>query len=43
VYVTWRAVIQGRHVGHVLELLVQQWRDKEAAKKFFRKLLRGLT
>jgi putative transposase len=26
-----------------LDILVQQQRDREAAKKFFRKLLKGLT
>jgi transposase-like protein len=36
----WRAVDQD---GHVLEILVQRRRDKKAAKKFFRKLLKGLT
>jgi transposase-like protein len=36
----WRAMDQD---GHVLDILVQQRRDKEAAKKFFRKLLKGLT
>jgi putative transposase len=34
----WRAVDQD---GHVLDLLVQRRRDKKAAKKFFRKLLKG--
>jgi putative transposase len=29
--------------GTVLDLLVQRRRDKQAAKKFFRKLLKGLT
>jgi putative transposase len=29
--------------GHVLDLLVQQRRDKTAAKRFFRKLLKKLT
>src|SRR5262245_54383957 len=29
--------------GNVLDILVQRRRDKKAAKKFFRKLLRGLT
>ena len=29
--------------GNVLEILVQRRRDKKAAKKFFRKLLKGLT
>jgi putative transposase len=36
----WRAVDQD---GHVLDILVQRPRDKRAAKKFFRKLLKGLT
>jgi putative transposase len=36
----WRAVDQE---GNVLDLLVQPRRDKRAAKKFFRKLLKGLT
>ncbi len=36
----WRAVDQD---GNVLDILVQRWRDKQAAKKFFRKLLKGLT
>jgi putative transposase len=36
----WRAVDQD---GHVLDTLVQRRRDKKAAKKFFRKLLKGLT
>ncbi len=31
----WRAVNQE---GEVLDILVQSWRDKKAAKKFFRKL-----
>ena len=35
----WRAVDQD---GEVLDILVQQRRDKEAAKRFFRKLLKGL-
>lgn len=35
----WRAVDQD---GDVLDILVQSQRDKKAAKKFFRKLLRGL-
>lgn len=34
----WRAVDQD---GNVLDILVQRRRDKEAAKKFFRKLLKG--
>ena len=29
--------------GNVLDILVQRRRDKAAAKKFFRKLLKGLT
>jgi transposase-like protein len=36
----WRAVDQE---GNVLDILVQRRRDKKAAKKFFRKLLKGLT
>ena len=36
----WRAVDQD---GNVLDILVQRHRDKQAAKKFFRKLLKGLT
>ena len=35
----WRAVDQD---GNVLDILVQRRRDKQAAKKFFRKLLKGL-
>ena len=35
----WRAVDQD---GHMLDILVQRWRDKKAAKTFFRKLLKGL-
>jgi putative transposase len=35
----WRAVDQD---GDVLDMLVQSRRDKESAKKFFRKLLKGL-
>jgi putative transposase len=35
----WRAVDQD---GNVLDILVQRRRDKRAAKKFFRKLLKGL-
>jgi hypothetical protein len=35
----WRAVDQD---GDVLDILVQSRRDKNAAKKFFRKLLKGL-
>jgi putative transposase len=36
----WRAVDQD---GHILDILVQRRRDKTAAKRFFRKLLKGLT
>src|SRR5215475_9076261 len=36
----WPAV---DHDGNVLDILVQRRRDKRAAKKFFRKLLKGLT
>jgi putative transposase len=36
----WRAVDQE---GTVLDILVQRRRDKRAAQKFFRKLLKGLT
>jgi putative transposase len=36
----WRAVDQD---GHILDILVQRWRDKHTAKKFFRKLLKELT
>ena len=39
-YYLWRAVDQG---GHILDILVQTRRNKPAAKKFFRKLLKGLT
>jgi putative transposase len=35
----WRAVDQD---GDVLDILVQSHRNKKAAKKFFRKLLKGL-
>jgi putative transposase len=35
----WRAVDQD---GHVLDILVQSRRSAKAAKRFFRKLLRGL-
>ncbi len=35
----WRAVDQD---GHVLDILVQSRRDAAAARKFFRKLLKGL-
>lgn len=34
----WRAVDQN---GNVLDILVQRRRDKIAAKRFFRKLLKG--
>jgi putative transposase len=36
----WRAVDKD---GHILDILVQRRRNKKAAKKFFRKLLKGLT
>jgi putative transposase len=36
----WRAVDQE---GHILDILVQRRRDKQAAKTFFRKLLKGST
>src|SRR5215211_4154644 len=36
----WRAVDQD---DNVLDILVQSHRNKQAAKKFFRKLLKGLT
>jgi putative transposase len=36
----WRAVDQD---DNVLDILVQRWRNTKAAKKFFRKLLKGLT
>jgi putative transposase len=36
----WRAVDQE---GYILDILVQSRRDKKAAKRFFRKLLTGLT
>lgn len=39
VHYLWRAVDQD---GEVLDILVQSRRDKQAAKKFFRKLLKGL-
>jgi putative transposase len=39
VHYLWRAVDQD---GEVLDILVQGRRDKRAAKKFFRKLLKGL-
>jgi len=35
----WRAVEQE---GHTLDVLVQRRRDRQAAKRFFRKLLKGL-
>ena len=35
----WRAVDQN---GHVLDILVQSRRNRQAAKRFFRKLLKGL-
>ena len=35
----WRAVDQD---GHTLDVLVQSRRDRQAAKRFFRKLLKGL-
>jgi len=35
----WRAVDQD---GNVLDILVQSCRNKKAAKRFFRKLLKGL-
>jgi putative transposase len=38
IHYLWRAVDQD---GDVLDLLVQSRRDKKAAKKFFRKLLKG--
>ena len=38
-YYLWRAVDQD---GDALDILVQRRRDKKAAKKFFRKLLKGL-
>ena len=39
IHYLWRAVDQD---GEVLDILVQGRRDKKAAKKFFRKLLKGL-
>ena len=39
VHYLWRAVDQD---GDVLDILVQSHRNKRAAKKFFRKLLKGL-
>jgi len=38
-YYLWRAVDQD---GNVLDILVQSRRNKKAAKKFFKKLLKGL-
>ena len=38
-YYLWRAVDQD---GEVLDILVQKRRDTRAAKRFFRKLLKGL-
>jgi putative transposase len=35
----WRAVDQD---GVVLDVLVQSWRNTKAAKRFFKKLLKGL-
>jgi len=39
IHYLWRAVDQD---GDVLDILVQSKRDRKAAKKFFRKLLKGL-
>jgi len=39
VHYLWRAVDQD---GDILDILVQSHRDKKAAKKFFRKLLKPL-
>ena len=39
-YYLWRAVDQD---GNVLDIVLQRWRDKRAAKKFFGKLLKGLS
>ena len=39
IHYLWRAVDQD---GDVLDILVQSNRDKKTAKKFFRKLLKGL-
>ncbi|EFH80768.1 IS6 family transposase [Ktedonobacter racemifer] len=39
IHYLWRAVDQ---YGNVLDILVQSRRNKQAAKKFFRKLLKGL-
>ena len=36
----WRAVDQD---GHTLDILVQSRRNRQAAKRFFRKLLKGLS
>jgi putative transposase len=36
----WRAVDQD---GNVLDILVQRRRDRQAAKKYFRELLKGLS
>jgi putative transposase len=36
----WRAVDQN---GNVLDILVQSRRNKKAAKRFFRKLLKGVN
>ena len=38
-YYLWRAVDQE---GHTLDVLVQRRRNRQAAKRFFRKLLKGL-
>ena len=38
-YYLWRAVDQE---GYTLDVLVQRRRDRQAAKRFFRKLLKGL-
>src|SRR6266403_844002 len=38
IHYLWRAVDQD---GDVLDILIQSRRDKKAAKKFFRKLLKG--
>ena len=39
-YYLWRAV---DHHGNLLDILLQSRRNKPAAKKFFRKLLKGVT
>jgi putative transposase len=39
IHYLWRAVDQD---GDILDVMVQSRRDKKAAKKFFRKLLKGL-